>query len=120
MQNKTAKPRIFAMSFASVYPLYIAKVEKKGRTKSEVDQVIFWLTGYNEQSLQIQIDNKVSFDTFFAEAPELNPNVDKITGSICGYKIQEIPDQLMRNIRYMDKLVDEIAQGRTMGKILRK
>jgi hypothetical protein len=114
------KPRIFTMSFASVYVLYIAKVEKKSRTKAEVDEVIMWLTGYDMETLQKQIDDKVSFDIFFAEAPELNPKVDKITGSICGYKIQEIQDPLMKKIRYMDKLIDEIAKGRPMEKILRK
>jgi hypothetical protein len=113
-------PKIFTMSFASVYILYIVKVEKKGRTKQEVDEAIMWLTGYDAKSLQKQIDNKVSFVIFFTEAPQLNPNVDKITGSICGYKIQEIADPLMKKIRYMDKLIDEIAKGRPMEKILRK
>lgn len=108
------------MSFASVYVLYIAKVEKKGRTKQEVDEVIMWLTGYNSTTLQKQIDGHVSFETFFDQAPLLNPNVDKITGSICGYKIQDIVDPLMKKIRYMDKLIDEIAKGRSMEKILRK
>lgn len=108
------------MPFANVYPLYIQKVEKKGRTKAELDTIIFWLTGYNEQTLQQQIDSKSDFETFFAGAPQLNPNVSKITGVICGYRVEEIEDELMQKIRYLDKLVDELAKGRTMEKILRK
>jgi len=108
------------MSFASVYPLYIQKVEKKGRTKAEVDAIIFWLTGYNKQTLQQQIDRKSDFETFFAEAPQMNANVSKITGVICGYRVEEIEDKLMQNVRYLDKLVDELAKGKTMEKILRK
>ena len=111
--------RIFKMSFASVYPLYVQKAEKKGRTKAEVDAIIFWLTGYNEQSLQQQLDRKTDFETFFAEA-RLNPDVSRITGVICGYRVEEIEDKLMQKIRYLDKLVDELAKGRTMDKILRK
>ncbi|HEY6915778.1 MAG TPA: DUF2200 domain-containing protein [Paludibacter sp.] len=114
------KTKIFAIPFATVYPLYIQKVEKKGRTKAEVDTVIFWLTGYNEQVLQQQIDKNVDFETFFAEAPEMNPNVSKITGVICGYRVEEIEDKLMQQIRYMDKLVDELAKGKAMEKILRQ
>jgi hypothetical protein len=112
--------RVYKMPFASVYPHYITKAEKKGRTKAEVDAIIFWLTGYNKQSLQNQIDKKTDFETFFAEAPELNPNVSKITGIICGYRVEEIEDKLMQKIRYMDKLIDELAKGKTMEKILRK
>ena len=112
--------RVFAMSFASIYPLYIQKAEKKGRTKAEVDSIIFWLTGYNKQSLQKQIDTKSDFETFFDQAPQLNPNVSKITGVICGYRVEEIEDKLMQKIRYLDKLVDELAKGKTMEKILRK
>ncbi len=112
--------KIFKMPFARVYLLYITKVEKKGRTKSEVDEVTMWLTGYTLEQLQKQIDDRVDFETFFAEAPEINPNVSLITGSICGYKIQEITDPLMKNIRYMDKLVDELAKGKSMDKILRR
>ena len=108
------------MSFAGVYPLYIQKAEKKGRTKEEVDEIIFWLTGYNKQSLQKQIDNKVDFETFFAQAPQLNPNVSKITGVICGYRVEEIEDPLMQKVRYLDKLIDELAKGKAMEKILRK
>lgn len=112
--------RVFRMSFASIYPLYIQKVEKKGRTKAELDTVLFWLTGYNKQTLQKQIDKKTDLETFFAEAPKLNPNVSKITGVICGYRVEEIEDKLMQKIRYMDKLVDELAKGRKMEKILRE
>ena len=111
--------RVFKMSFAGVYPLYIQKAEKKGRTKEEVDAVIFWLTGYDEKTLQQQIDEKSSLETFFAQAPQLNPNVSKITGVICGYRVEEIEDKLMQKIRYMDKLVDELAKGKKMEKILR-
>lgn len=111
--------RVFKMSFASVYPLYLQKTQKKGRTKSEVDAVIFWLTGYDGQMLQQQIANKVDFETFFADAPQINPNVAKITGVICGYRVEEIEDPLMQKIRYLDKLVDELAKGRAMEKMLR-
>lgn len=108
------------MPFARVYPLYILKAEKKGRTKEEVDAVIFWLTGYTKQTLQKQIDKNSDFETFFAQAPQINVNASKITGVICGYRIEEIEDKLMQKIRYLDKLVDELAKGRTMEKILRK
>lgn len=108
------------MSFAGVYPLYIQKVENKGRTKEELDTVLFWLTGYDEDTLRQQIDEKKSLEAFFAEAPHLNPNVSKITGVICGYRVEEIEDKLMQKIRYMDKLVDELAKGRKMEKILRQ
>lgn len=111
--------RVFKMSFASVYPLYIQKAENKGRTKEEVDNIIFWLTGYNKQSLQQQIDKKSDFETFFAQAPQMNPNVSKITGVICGYRVEDIEDKLMQKIRYLDKMVDELAKGKTMEKILR-
>ena len=108
------------MPFASVYPHYINKVERKGRSKEELDQVIFWLTGYNRQALQKQLDEKTNFEKFFAEAPRFNPNVSKITGVICGYRVEEIEDKLMQKIRYLDKLVDELARGKAMDKILRK
>jgi hypothetical protein len=111
--------RVFKMSFAGVYPHYIQKAEKKGRTKAEVDTIICWLTGYDQKTLQQQIDTKVDFETFFAQAPQLNPNVSKITGVICGYRVEEIEDKLMQKIRYLDKLVDELAKGKTMEKILR-
>jgi len=114
------KARVFAMPFVSIYPLYIKKAEKKGRTKEEVDALIFWLTGYNKQTLQQQIDRKNDLETFFAQAPQINPNVSKITGLICGYRVEEIEDKLMQKIRYLDKLVDELAKGKTMEKILRK
>lgn len=114
------KERVFALSFASVYPLYVKKAETKGRTKEDVDAIIFWLTGYNEQTLQQQIDKKNDLETFFAQAPQINPNVSKITGVICGYRVEEIEDKLMQKIRYLDKLVDELAKGKTMEKILRK
>ena len=118
--TKMDNTRIFKMPFASVYPHYIKKAEKKGRTKEEVDVVICWLTGYDRQTLQEQIEKKKDFDTFFAEAPQLNPNTSKITGVICGYRVEEIEDKLMQKIRYLDKLVDELAKGKTMEKILRK
>jgi hypothetical protein len=108
------------MSFAGVYPLYVQKVEKKGRTKEELDTVLFWLTGYDQQTLQQQIDERSSLESFFADAPRLNPNVSKITGVICGYRVEDIEDKLMQKIRYMDKLVDELAKGRKMEKILRQ
>jgi len=112
--------KVFAMPFASVYPLYIQKAEKKGRTREEVDTIIFWLTGYSKQTLQKQIDNKSDLKTFFAQAPQINPNVSKITGVICGYRVEEIEDELMQMIRYLDKLIDELAKGKVMEKILRK
>ena len=107
------------MIFASVYPHYITKAEKKNRTKEEVEEIICWLTGYTFQSLQHQIDTKVDFETFFEQAPQLNENVSKITGVICGYRIEEIEVPLMKKVRYMDKLIDELAKGRAMKKILR-
>jgi Uncharacterized protein conserved in bacteria len=112
--------RIFKIPFASIYPLYIQKAEKKGHTKTEVDAIIFWLTGYNEQTLQQQIDRNSDLETFFAQAPQINPNVSKITGVICGYRVEEMEDKRMQKIRYLDKLVDELAKGKSMEKILRK
>ena len=112
--------RVFRMSFASVYPHYVHKAEKKGRTKDELDEVICWLTGYGTGALAAQIERKVDLETFFREAPALNRNASKITGVICGVRIEEIEDPLMRKIRYMDKLVDELAKGRPMAKILRQ
>jgi hypothetical protein len=114
------KARIYALIFSSVYPLYIKKAERKGRTKAEVDEIIFWLTGYNEKTLQKQIDKKNTFENFFAEAPHFNPNASKITGVICGYRVEEIEDEVIRKMRYLDKLIDELAKGRPMEKILRK
>lgn len=112
--------RVYRMTFASVYPLYIQKAERKGRTKAEVDEIIFWLTGYDKQTLQQHIDNESDFETFFAQTPQMNPNVSKIKGVICGYRVEEIEDGLMQKVRYLDKLVDELAKGRAMEKILRK
>ena len=114
------KHRVFKMSVAGVYPHYVQKAEKKGRKKTEVDEVICWLTGYSPQALAKQIKQKKELETFFSEAPSLHPNASKITGVICGVRIEEIEDSLMRKIRYMDKLVDELAKGRSMEKILRK
>ena len=111
--------RVFKMSFAGVYPHYVEKVEKKGRKKSELNEVICWLTGYSPKALAAQIKRKIDLETFFNEAPALHPNASKITGVICGVRIEDIEDPLMRNIRYMDKLVDEVAKGRPMEKILR-
>lgn len=111
--------KVFKMAFASVYPHYINKVEKKGRTKAELDLVICWLTGYDQITLEQHIAQKTDFETFFEQAPQLNPNADKITGVICGYRVEDIEDKLMQKIRYMDKLVDELAKGRAMEKILR-
>lgn len=108
------------MSFSSVYPHYITKAEKKGRTKEEVHQIIFWLTGYNEQSLKKILDDKTNFEDFFNNAPQINPNLSKITGVICGYRVEEIQDKLMQQIRYLDKMIDELAKGKAMEKILRQ
>lgn len=108
------------MIFAKVYPLYIAKAEKRGRTKDEVDEVMRWLTGYTQRKLEAQIKKQVNFETFFTEAPKLNPSRKLITGMICGIRVEEIEDPIMREVRYLDKLVDELAKGRPMEKILRK
>ena len=107
------------MSFASVYPHYVAKAEKKGRTKAEVDEVIRWLTGFSQAGLEAQIEQRTDFETFFAEAPRLNPAREQIKGVICGVRIEEIEEPLMREIRYLDKLIDELAKGKAMAKILR-
>ena len=112
--------KIFKTAFASVYPYYIAKAQRKGRSKEEVHAIIHWLTGYDERGLQQQIDRKIDFETFFAQAPRINPNASRITGVICGYRVEEIEDTLMQQIRYLDKLVDELAKGKAMDKILRK
>lgn len=114
------KPRIYTMSFASVYPLYVQKAAKKGRTKEEVDTVITWLTGYSDAQLQRAIDAKVDFETFFAKAPQLNPKAALIKGVVCGVRIEDLDDPLMRQIRYLDKLVDELARGKKMASILRQ
>lgn len=112
--------KVFKMAFASVYPHYVVKVEKKGRSKEELHEVIEWLTGYDEAGLREVIEKRVDFETFFAEAPRMHPNAAKITGLICGYRVEEIEDPLMRKVRQMDKLVDELAKGKAMEKILRK
>lgn len=113
------KHRIYTMSFASVYPIYIAKAEKKGRTKAEVDTTICWLTGYKQRQLESQIKKQKDFETFFAEAPAMNPLRSLIKGVVCGVRVEDIKDPLMREIRYLDKLVDELARGRAMEKVLR-
>ena len=112
--------KIFSMPFARVYPLYIQKAEKKGRTRDEVDMVICWLTGYTRKNLQMQIAQQVDFETFFSQAPQLNPHASKITGVVCGVRVEEIEDALMQKIRYLDKLIDELAKGKAMDKILRQ
>ena len=114
------KHRIYAMIFGSVYPFYVAKAEKKGRTKAEVDEVIRWLTGYSQKKLESQIEKRKNFEQFFAEAPGLNPSRSLIKGVVCGVRVEDIEDPLMREARYMDKLIDELAKGRPMEKILRK
>jgi hypothetical protein len=113
------KHRIYTMPFASVYPAYVAKAERKGRTKKEVDEIIRWLTGYDQKGLTAQLKKKTDFETFFAEAPRLNPSRGLITGVVCGIRVEDIKEPLMREIRYLDKLIDELAKGRTMEKILR-
>lgn len=114
------KPRIFTSPFSSIYPAYIAKAEKKGRTKDEVDQIIFWLLGYDSDSLQAQLGNETTCEDFFEKAPMLNANATMITGVICGYRVEEVEDPVMRRIRYLDKLIDELAKGKSIEKILRK
>ncbi len=111
--------RVYRMSFASIYPLYIQKAERKGHTQAEVDCIIFWLTGYDEQTLQQEIHRQSDLETFFANAPQINPNASMITGVVCGCRVEEIEDRLMRQIRYLDKLIDELAKGKAMEKILR-
>ena len=115
----TTKHRIFTMSFGSVYPLYVAKAERKGRQKSEVDSIICWLTGYNQRELEEQLKAQTDFETFFKEAPQLNPSRTLIKGVVCGVRVEDIQEPLMREIRYLDKLVDELAKGKAMDKILR-
>ena len=112
--------RIYRMSLASVYPHYVAKAEKKGRTQAEVDEIIHWLTGYDAGELERVLAEKKDFETFFAEAPRMNPKVDKITGLICGYRVEDIEDPVVRQVRYLDKLIDELARGKQMEKILRE
>lgn len=114
------KHKIYTMSITSVYPLYITKAEKKGRTKVEVDEIIRWLTGYGQKELEAQLENEIDFETFFAEAPQLNPSRTLIKGVICGVRVEDIEEPTMREIRYLDKLIDELAKGKAMEKILRK
>jgi hypothetical protein len=114
-----SKHRIYATSFASVYPLYIAKAEKKGRTKEEVDAIIHWLTGYDQSGLQAQIEDRTDFEAFFAAAPAMNPSRNLIQGVVCGVRVESIEEPLMQEIRYLDKLIDELARGKPMNKILR-
>jgi hypothetical protein len=116
----TKKPRVFAMSFASVYPLYVRKAEKKGRTKGEVDEVIAWLTGYEGDALQRAIDAKIDIEGFFAQAPRMNPKTGLITGIVCGVRVEAVAHPLMQKIRYLDKLIDELAKGKKMSSILRQ
>ena len=114
------KHRIYTMSFARVYPLYVAKAEKKGRTKAEVDQIISWLTGYGQKELEAQLKKQTDFETFFAQAPRINPSRSMIKGVVCGVRVEDIKEPTMREIRYLDKLIDELAKGKTMDKILRQ
>jgi hypothetical protein len=113
------KHRIYGISFASVYPHYVAKAEKKGRAKAEVDEIILWLTGFSQEAFEARLANKTDFETFFAQAPNLNPARANIKGVVCGVRVEEIADPLMREIRYLDKLIDELAKGKAMSKILR-
>lgn len=113
------KHRIFSMPFSNVYPMYVQKAERKGRTKEEVDAAIRWLTGYDENGLQAQIDKGVDFEAFFAQAPKINPNSTKIAGVVCGVRVEEVEDPLMQKIRWLDKLVDELAKGKPLEKVLR-
>ncbi|MCW5873747.1 MAG: DUF2200 domain-containing protein [Anaerolineales bacterium] len=117
---KTFNPRIYKITFSSVYPMYVQKAEKKGRTKAEVDKIIHWLTGYNKKQMDAQIKRETTFETFFAEAPDMNPARELITGVVCGVRLEEIEDPLMKEMRYLDKLVDELAKGKAMEKILRQ
>lgn len=112
--------QIYTMSFAKVYPLYVAKAEKKGRRKAEVDEIIRWLTGYSQEELEAHLEKQTDFETFFAQAPQMNPARALIKGVVCGVRVEEIEESLMREIRYLDKLIDELAKGKAMDKILRK
>jgi len=115
-----AKHRIYSMTFSSVYPHYVTKAEKKGRSQAEVDEIIRWLTGYSQKQLESQIEKKVTFEDFFAEAPAMNPSRSLIKGVVCGVRVEEVEEPLMREIRYLDKLIDELAKGKAMEKILRQ
>jgi hypothetical protein len=120
VKKEVKKHRIYTISVASVYPHYVAKAEKKGRTRKEVDEIIRWLTGYSQKALEAQLAKKTDFETFFAKAPKLNPSRALITGVICGIRVEDIKEPLMQELRYMDKLIDELAKGKAMEKILRK
>jgi len=117
--NAVTLQRIYAMPFAAVYPHYLAKAEKKGRTKREVDKIIRWLTGYSQRQVMAHVKKETDFETFFAKAPEMNPNRSLITGTICGVRVEDIEEPTMQEIRYLDKLIDELARGKAMDKILR-
>ncbi len=119
-KKKANEDKLYKMKFCSVYKLYIQKAERKGRTKEEVDTILFWLTGYNQKDLKEILDKEIDFETFFNRAPEIHPNTSKITGTICGVRVEEIEDKLIQKIRYLDKLIDELAKGKAMEKILRK
>jgi hypothetical protein len=119
-QDEKTRQRIYNMSLSSFYPYYIIKAEKKGRTKAEVDEIICWLTGYSQKELEKELEKQTNLETFFTDAPKLNSNRNLITGLICGIRVEEIEDPIVQNARYMDKLIDELAQGKTMEKILRK
>ena len=114
-----SRTNIFKIAFSDIYPLYVKKVERKSRTKADVDTVICWLTGYDEAGLELQIESNVDLETFFANAPQINPNAEKIKGVICGVRVEDIDDPIMQKIRWMDKLVDEVAKGKAMEKVLR-
>jgi hypothetical protein len=114
------KHKIYTMSFASVYPHYVTKAEKKGRTKAEVDEIITWLTGYNQEELEAKLEKQTDFETFFAEAPQMNPSRALIKGVVCGVRVEDIEEPIMREIRYLDKLIDELAKGKALEKIFRK
>ena len=114
-----SRTNIFKMAFSDIYPLYVQKAERKNRTKADIDTVICWLTGYDETGLAFQINSKVDLETFFTNAPQINPNAEKIKGVICGVRVEDIEDPLMQKIRWLDKLVDEVAKGKTMEKVLR-
>jgi hypothetical protein len=119
-ETDKTKQKIYTMSFARVYPLYIAKAERKGRTKAEVDQIINWLTGYSQKEMEDQLEKEVDFNTFLAQAPQMNPARSLIKGMICGVRVEDIKDPIVQGVRYLDKLIDELAQGKAMEKILRK
>jgi hypothetical protein len=118
--KKGSNERVYRMAFGTVYPLYVQKAERKGRSRDEVDEIIEWLTGYDKKAIQALIAEGTDFETFFGKAPGLNPNASKITGSICGYRVEEIEDKLIQKVRYLDKLVDELAKGKAMDRILRR